>query len=182
MARSSISVFAVSRTGNRGAASMLESAIDNLAFGEDGCDFNVFTVYPEDDSEFPGTPGVTLYNGTPGNLVLKIIPLCLLHRFLSLFRIRLSGPGAGMKALFSSDAVLIIGGTTFSDRQPVKIAYNVACLLPAVILGKRSMMYSQTLGPFRKWYNRLAGTIKRTRYRPPQRRHFHRFSLHAGCA
>ena len=138
---------------------MLESAIDNLAFGEGGCDFNIFTVYPKDDSEFPGTPGVRLFNGTPRNLVLKIIPLCVLHRFLSFFRIRLSGPGADMKGLFSSDAVLIIGGTTFSDEQPLKIAYNVACLRPAVLLRKRSMMYSQTLGPFRKWYNRLAGKM-----------------------
>ena len=64
-----------------------------------------------------------------------------------------------MKALFSCDAVLIIGGTTFSDEQPLKIAYNVACLMPAVILRKRSMMYSQTLGPFKKWYNRLAGRM-----------------------
>ncbi len=138
---------------------MLESAIDNLSHGPEGCDFNIFTVYPGDDSEFPRTPGVRLFDGTPRNLVLKIIPLCILRRFLSFFRIPFPGRGEAMKALFSSDAVLIIGGTTFSDEQPVKIVYNVACLIPAIILGKRSMMYSQTLGPFGKWYNRLACRI-----------------------
>jgi polysaccharide pyruvyl transferase WcaK-like protein len=157
LARSIVSVFAVSRTGNRGAASMLESAIDNLAKGDDGCDFNVFTVYPRDDARVPPTPHVTLYNGTPLNLVLKLIPLCLLARILMTLRIKppASALGAEMRAIFESGAVLIIGGTTFSDAQILKITYNIACLLPAILLGKRSMMYSQTLGPFRKPFNRV---------------------------
>lgn len=161
MARSTVSVFAVSRTGNRGAASMLESAIDNLIEGENGCNFNVFTVYPHEDKKVSSTPNVKLYNGTPFNLAFKLIPLCALDRFLSLMRIRVAPEGLGkdMMALKSSDVILIIGGTTFSDAQPLKILYNIACLLPAILLGKRSMMYSQTLGPIRKWFNRLAGKI-----------------------
>lgn len=159
MARSTVSVFAVSRTGNRGAASMVESAIDNLVDGESGCNFNVFTVYPRDDAQVPPTPNVKLFNGTPVNLAFKLIPLCALDRMLSILKIKIpmGALGKDMKALKSSDAILIIGGTTFSDAQPLKIAYNVACLLPAILLGKRSMMYSQTLGPFKKWFNRLAG-------------------------
>ncbi len=162
MARSSISVFAVSRTGNRGAASMLESAIDNLSPGENGCDFNVFTVYPRDDAEFPKTGHVTLFDGTPASLVFRIIPFCILYRLLSAVGIKLRPESMtpGMKALVLSDAVVIIGGTTFSDAQLFKIPYNAACLLPAVILGKRSMMYSQTMGPMKKRFNRaLSGFL-----------------------
>jgi colanic acid/amylovoran biosynthesis protein len=161
MTKRALSVFAVSRTGNRGAVSMLESAIDNLVSGENGCTFNVFTVYPRDDAKLQATPGVNLLDGTPVNLALKIIPLCMLYRMLRACGIKLAASAFGteLKALIASDAVLIIGGTTFSDAQPLKILYNVICLLPAIVLGKRSMMYSETLGPFKKWYNRIAGKM-----------------------
>lgn len=149
--------FAVSRTGNRGAVSMLESAIDYLTARERGGRVNVFTVYPRADRALPPAPGVALHSGTPWNLVFKLIPLCLLYRLLKVLRLR-PGPGAlgrEMKALLESDVCLMIGGTTFTDAQPVKLPWNLACLLPAIILGKPSMMYSQTLGPFRMALNRL---------------------------
>ena len=135
---------------------MLESAIDNLSPGDDGCDFNVFTVYPRDDTAFPKTEHVTLFNGSPAALIFRIIPFCLVYRLLSSMgvRMRREFQAPDLKALVLSDAVLIIGGTTFSDAQLFKIPYNAACLLPAIILGKRSMMYSQTMGPMKKGFNR----------------------------
>jgi len=63
--------------------------------------------------------------------------------------------GTAMQALLESDLVIAAGGTTFSDAQLFKVVYNMACLLLAIILRKRSMMYSQTIGPFRNPFNRL---------------------------
>jgi colanic acid/amylovoran biosynthesis protein len=151
------STFADSRTGNRGAVSMLESAIDHLTSNQHPGKVNVFTVYPKADMKLPPTPYVDLYNGTPANLIFKLIPLCLLYKLLNVFNVRVPKGALGreMQALLDTELCLMIGGTTFSDAQPIKIPYNIACLLPAIILGKKSMMYSQTLGPFNKAWNRL---------------------------
>ena len=50
------SAFADSRTGNRGAVSMLESAIDHLTDAEHPGRVNVFSVYPKADKKLPPTP------------------------------------------------------------------------------------------------------------------------------
>jgi colanic acid/amylovoran biosynthesis protein len=151
------SAFAVSRTGNRGAVSMLESAIDHLTAQEPNGEVNVFSVYPEVDQKLPPTAGVRLYDGTPKNLAFKIIPLCIFYRLAKVLGIKVDEHKLGpeMEALLATDVCLMIGGTTFSDAQPVKIIYNALCLLPAILLGKKAMMYSQTLGPFNTWYNRV---------------------------
>jgi colanic acid/amylovoran biosynthesis protein len=151
------SVFADSRTGNRGAVSMLESAIDYLTAAEHPGRVNVFTVYPKADKKLPPTPNVFLYNGTPAKLAFKLVPLCLLYRLTQGLHIKTtpSSWGVAMQALLESDACLMIGGTTFTDAKLFKIIYNVLCLLPAIILRKKSMMYSQTLGPFKTAFNRI---------------------------
>lgn len=151
-------VFAVSRTGNRGAVSMLESAIDYLTAPQFGGVIDVFTVYPKRDRAATPRPNVNLYGGTPAHLVFKLIPLTLLHRLLRVMHLPMAKRvwGRSMNALLRADAVLLIGGTTFTDAQPLKVIYNVACVLPAILLGKRIVFYSQTLGPFRTRFNRVA--------------------------
>jgi len=152
------SAFADSRTGNRGAVSMLESAIDHLTDEAHPGVVNVFSVYPKADKKLPQTPRVNLYNGTPLNLVTKLIPLSILYRLGRALGISFKPGafGAAMQALLDTDVCLMIGGTTFSDAQLFKVPYNVACLLPAIILGKKAIMYSQTLGPFKNPLNRWA--------------------------
>lgn len=151
------SAFAVSLTGNRGAVSMLEAAIDHLTGPETRGVVNVFTVYPRADARRPARQNVRLYSGTPINLVFKLIPLCLLYRLAKLLHLPLPAWiwGKQMRALLDTDVCLMIGGTTFSDAKPIKVPYNVACLLPAILLKKKAMMYSQTLGPFRRRFNRF---------------------------
>ncbi len=150
--------FAVSRTGNRGAVSMLEAAIDHLTKPEVGGIVEVFTVYPKADRAIAATPNINLHNGTPRNLVLKLVPLSVLYWILHALRLAPAARSWGreMRALIECDVVLLIGGTTFSDAQLAKVIYNVACALPAIFLGKKTMYYSQTLGPFKKMSNRLA--------------------------
>jgi len=150
------SFFAVSRTGNRGAVSMLESAIDHLTAEACGGTVHVFTVYPKQDQRAKPRPKVDLLNGSPFNLAFKLIPLCLLYCFTRLLRLPIPDAlwGKEMGALLESDVCVIAGGTTFTDAQVFKVPYNVACILPALLLGKRSMLYSQTLGPFKHPFNR----------------------------
>ena len=156
--RPRFSFFAVSRTGNRGAVSMLESAIDYLTSESAQGIVEVFTVYPAQDKALARPrPNVNQHNGTPANLVLKLIPLSVIYRFFSLLGIHLPHRvfGADMAALLDSDVCVIAGGTTFSDAQLLKVIYNVACVLPAIILNKKTMLYSQTMGPFKNLLNRI---------------------------
>ena len=156
--RPRFSFFAVSRTGNRGAVSMLESAIDHLTSQSAQGIVEVFTVYPAQDKALAEPrPNVNQHNGTPVDLVFKLIPLCAIYRLLSLFRIHLPHRvfGADMAALLDSHVCVIAGGTTFSDAQLLKVIYNVACVLPAIILNKKTMLYSQTMGPFKNCFNRI---------------------------
>ena len=154
--RAVFSAFADARTGNRGAVSMLESAIDHLTAGRDGT-MNVFTVYPRADRKLPPTPHVHLHSGTPLALAGRLIPLSLLYALGRRLGLKLPGRllGRSMRALLDTDVCLMIGGTTFNDSMLFKVPYNVACLLPAILLGKKAILYSQTLGPFRSRLNRV---------------------------
>ena len=55
--------FADSLSGNRGAVSMLQSAIDNLTVR--GVRINVFSVYYRRDRRLTPQPGVQVVDGTP---------------------------------------------------------------------------------------------------------------------
>lgn len=149
------SAFAVSLTGNRGAVSMLVSAIDNLIGNNQKAHLTVFTVYPKSDEAVELPLRVALHNGSPSRLAFYLVPLCLLYRVASFFRLSFRRLPRDLQVLTDTDVVLAIGGTTFSDAQLFKVIYNVLCLLPGIILNKPIMLYSQTLGPFENRLNRL---------------------------
>lgn len=148
--------FADSLSGNRGAVSMLQSAIDNLTVR--GVRINVFSVYYRRDRRLTPQPGVQVVDGTPLSLVFRLTPLAVLYRILrgmGMRRVpRCFGPH--FAALAEADVALMIGGTTFSDAQKIKVIFNVFCMLPAILLGKKAIMYSQTMGPFATFFNRTA--------------------------
>jgi colanic acid/amylovoran biosynthesis protein len=152
------SFFAVSRTGNRGAVSMLESAIDHLVDRAGDGFAHVFTVYPEQDRKMAKPrENTVLHSGTPLALAFRLIPLSILCRLLQGLRLPIPKRwlGRDMAALLESEVVIIAGGTTFSDAQKFKVLYNVACIAPAIILGKKSMLYSQTIGPMKHPWTRF---------------------------
>lgn len=151
------STIAVPRTGNRGSVAMLESAIDHLSAPPHNGRIHVFSYYPKIDKTVFPRPGVDVLNGTPANLAFKLVPLSFLYRLAKAFRLPIPGRvwGKEMGALLESDVILLIGGTTFKDDKFYKVPWNVACVLPGIFLGKKQMMYSQTLGPFTRFFNRV---------------------------
>lgn len=157
MKKINISTFAVALTGNKGAVSMLESIIDNFSKEFSGSQFHVFTVYPTEDRKSNKYKNVQLWNGSPVALILYLIPFSFLIWVLRKVHIHLPNAllGKSVRALVDSDLVLEVGGTTFTDAQPLKVIYNVTCMLPPVLLNKKIMMYSQTVGPFNSAFNRF---------------------------
>jgi polysaccharide pyruvyl transferase WcaK-like protein len=133
---------------------MLVSAIDHLTRPERGSHVAVFTVYPKADAQVQLPPGVSLHNGSPRSLLFRLAPLCIVYRCAAILHLPTRRWPQDLQTLLDTDVVLAIGGTTFSDAQLLKVIYNVLCLLPAFLLGKPVMMYSQTLGPFQQPLNR----------------------------
>lgn len=148
--------FAVPLTGNRGSVSMLTSLMDHLLKNDPEAHIHVFTYYPKKEKHLPHPDTVSIHNGSPFNLAFKLIPLCLAYRFLRWARIPIPDRSFGveMQALLDTDVCLWVGGTTFNDSKLYKVPWNVAACLPGILLKKKNIFVSQTMGPFRRFLNR----------------------------
>jgi len=153
-----ISTFGVPMSGNKGSASMLQGILDSLPAEIGDVTFNVFTYYPKIDIKLNKAKNVNVLSGTPLSLALYLIPVSFIIYLMGKIKIKLPGRvyGRGVRELIESDIIIEAGGTTFKDEKLVKILFNVACLLPGILLQKKVIKYSQTMGPFKKAFNRIA--------------------------
>lgn len=153
-----ISTIAVPLSGNRGSSSMLMSIIENLSRENGDVRFNVLSYYPKVDRRKNRWDNVVIMSGTPVNILFKIVPVSVIYYVLSLMRVKM--PRWMMcnevKALLGSDLYVAVGGTTFNDAKILKVVFNVLCLLPAVCLRLKLVLYTQTIGPFDNKFNRIA--------------------------
>ena len=150
-----LATFAVPLSGNKGSASMLLGLRD--AFAKAGIDarFAVFSYYPERDGNVAGElENVTVHPGHPRDIFFKLLPGLLLSTFVRRF---VPAVWRGhIQVLRDSDAVLLVGGTTFCDTMLFKVPWNVLAALPAYWLHRPTVFLSQTVGPCRNMLNRLA--------------------------
>jgi len=148
--------FAVPLTGNRGSVSMLTSMADSLFRHDPACRINVFTYYPRKERNLPHPEHMRIHNGGPFNLAFKLVPLCMCYRIAKALGLSIPDRwwGEEMQALIDTDVCLWIGGTTFNDSKLYKVPWNVASCLPGILLGKKCLFASQTMGPFRNPLNR----------------------------
>ena len=134
---------------------MLQAGLDLIPEYVDDAHFNVLSVYPGADRRLNRDDRVDVVPARPWQLML-MTPLALVGRVL---------PPAlklmpALRALRRSDLLIDMGGISFVDgRGGMTLAYNVACILPALILGKKVLKYSQALGPFHTLLNRLAARL-----------------------
>lgn len=146
-------IVASTFTGNLGGASMLEASIQTIMKRDPKAHFYVYTVYPERDAAANRYPNVEVFSAKPLVLALIINPLALLYKVLVplrslLARIRLLRP------LAEADVYLDQGGVTFVKGRAVFLIYNVATILPALIVGVPVVKCSQALGAFDTWLNK----------------------------
>jgi len=134
---------------------MLQAGLDLIPEYVDDAHFNVLSVYPGADRRLNRDDRVDVVPAKPWQLML-MTPLALVGRVL---------PPAlklmpALRALKRSDLLIDMGGISFVDgRGGMTLTYNVACILPALILGKKVLKYSQALGPFHTSLNRLAARL-----------------------
>lgn len=154
---SSVAIIAATFHGNRGAEAMLSTAIGVLS---ERCGpqlrFEVFSYYPTVDRQLVSDPRVRIFSSTPAHLVLVLLPGAVLHRLLGVLRLhRLQGLlPASVRALARSRALLCLAGVSFIDGRARFLPFNIATILPAMILGVPVVKLSQAMGPFCTWPNR----------------------------
>lgn len=157
-----VSIIAATFYGNRGAEAMLSTTIGLLreTFGREvRC--NVFSYYPARDRDLVQDAQVSIHPATPAYLVLALLPGALLHRLLGGLRLRWLQERlpASVRALARSGALVCLAGVSFVDGRDKFIPFNIATLLPALLLGVPVVKFAQAMGPFRSLTNRLAARL-----------------------
>ncbi len=150
-----IAIIGATFSGNKGAASMLQAGLDVIPEYVENARFKVVSVYPDADRQLNKDCRVEVVAARPWQLMI-MTPLALLGRVVP----PILNLMPALRALKQSDLVIDMGGISFVDgRGPLTLAYNVACILPAVIMRKKILKYSQALGPFRSLLNRAAARL-----------------------
>ena len=146
-------------SGNKGAAAMLEAAIEGLSARVPGIRFTLYSMYPEEDRQLNGYSNLEIVSAGPFTLGVIINSLALLHRILPPLRPVIERRSAAIRALSEADVMLDQGGITFSDGREKFLLYNVASVLPALMLGVPVVKCAQAIGPFENRLNRLVARV-----------------------
>jgi len=158
-----IAITAASYSGNKGAAAMLQSSISQLRrqYG-DRLNIYLMSVYPVQDRQQCPHDFVKIIPAQPQRVLFHAFPCAVLYRlFFWCAPVRkLLLKNRMLKAYRDTDLVVDEAGIAFVDSRGVVMnTYAFACAAIPLLLGVPVMKYSQALGPFENWYNRLLAGI-----------------------
>lgn len=153
-----ITVIGSALSGNKGAAAMLESAVQTLGERLGEVEFTLLSMYPAEDRAQNPYPNLEVVAADPKTLGVTINSLALAHRLLPPLRPLLRRHRA-IRALADSDVLLDQGGITFTDGREKFLLYNVASILPALNLGTPVFKCAQAVGPFKNPINRIVSKV-----------------------
>lgn len=154
-----ITIIGSALSGNKGAAAMLESAIQTLGERLDNPRFTLFSMYPREDREQNHYENLDIVAANPKQLGVTINTLALAYRILPFLRPLLRKRSKAIAALASSQVLLDQGGITFTDGREKFLLYNVASILPALNTGTPVFKCAQAVGPFENPINRRAAKL-----------------------
>lgn len=144
--------------GNKGAASMLEAAIQTLSRADADASFCLLSMYPAGDAQLNTYKSLEVLRADPVYLGIVINSLALLYRLLPPLR-GLLRRNRQICAIAEADVFLDQGGITFVDGREVFLLYNLASILPAFFIGTPVIKCSQAMGPFKGRLNRFLASI-----------------------
>lgn len=151
-----ITIIGSALSGNKGAAAMLESAVQTLGERLGEVDFTLLSMYPEEDSAQNPYGNLEIVAANPRQLGVTINVLALAHRLLPFLRGTIRKRSKAVRALVESDVLLDQGGITFTDGREKFLLYNIASILPAMNTGTPVFKCAQAVGPFTNPVNRWA--------------------------
>jgi colanic acid/amylovoran biosynthesis protein len=152
-----ISIIGGTIWGNRGAESMLVTAIGRVRAEFPNARFNVFSYYPAKDRELVRDKAITILSGKPLSLATRHFFGALIGSLCRKMFGKLPGDEFFKiaRALAESDMVLDIGGITFSDGREKYLPFNILSIWPAMMLGVPVVKMAQAVGPFKDPLNRF---------------------------
>jgi len=146
---------------NKGTAALLHSQIGALKIRFPETEFWVFTYYPklenylkEDYVQFFEILGKFSKRHFLKNLkTLNVLLWCLLWRFFNFFGLNLKLTG-DLRKYYLADMIINTGGDGLTEDYgtPLNVVIN---LIFGIILRKKVVIYAESIGSFKKWYNRL---------------------------
>jgi polysaccharide pyruvyl transferase WcaK-like protein len=139
--------------GNKGAASMLEASIQTISKEDKQAKFTLLSLFPDKDAEQNNYNNLKIISAKPIELALIINTLAILYKILVPFR-KLFLRNSAIKSIVEADVFLDQGGITFVDGRSKYLLYNVASILPALVIGVPVVKCSQALGPFNSFLNK----------------------------
>lgn len=154
-----IAITAASYSGNKGAAAMLQSSIQQLReiYGE-RLHIDLMSVYPSEDIRQCPHDFVKIIPTQPQKLVFAAFPCAVLYQLFSwcLPLRMLLLKNKIIKAYAEVDLVLDEAGIAFADsRGFVMNTYAGICMAVPLLMGVPLVKYAQALGPFQNDYNRF---------------------------
>ena len=154
-----VAITAASYSGNKGAAAMLQSSIEQLEekYGE-GLKINLMSVYPTEDKKQVPYDFVNVVSCKPEQLLFIAFPLACLYKILKwcLPIRKLLECNKIIKAYTMTDLCLDEAGISFVDsRGFVMNTYAFVCAAVPMLLGTPVVKYSQAMGTFKNGWNRF---------------------------
>lgn len=152
-----VTIIGATLSGNKGAAAMLQSVLENLPPLVGEVRFSVLSVYPDKDERLNDDDRVEIVPAKPIALMFTVsmammwAALRWLHLPPNLLR-----RNSLLLALERCDLLIDLSGISFTDGRVIELVYNIVCILPALLLGKKIIKYSQAMGPFRTAPNHWA--------------------------
>jgi colanic acid/amylovoran biosynthesis protein len=146
-------------SGNKGAAAMLESSIQTLGARYPDAKFTLLSMYPHEDAAQNPYKNLSIVPASPFELGVKINSAALAYRILPFMRGYIRRKSEAVRALTEADVLLDQGGITFVDGREKFLIYNIASILPALMVKTPVVKCAQALGPFQSPINNLASRI-----------------------
>jgi coenzyme F420-reducing hydrogenase beta subunit/polysaccharide pyruvyl transferase WcaK-like protein len=149
-------------SANKGAASMLQSVIDNAEKVAPNARVVVLSTYPEQDRIENPNGRVEVVSLTPLELLFPTLPLAILvfaARLLG-WRGRTFARTRALRELLDAAVVADLAGISFSDGRGLPtLAYNVLMTGIPLLVGAPVVKCAQALGSFESTLNRLAARL-----------------------
>lgn len=144
-----------------GGAAMFAAVLENLTKLQNPPEIKLLSILPKKDRIVANRLScrASIINSNYILLLLVYLPLCVaFYPFLRLKMVRwLLCRIPYFAALENATVVIDLAGIAFVDGRGFPLlVYNVACCLPASLMGKPVVKMAQALGPFNKVANRLA--------------------------
>jgi polysaccharide pyruvyl transferase WcaK-like protein len=161
-----IAIVGVTLSGNMGGQAMLIATLEAMRQRCPGCQFDLLSIYPEADRKLNNIADLNIVPAPAPQLVGLYLPLSvILWGLIKLPLVRqILSRIPYFQALLRAHLVIDLCGISFVDGRGLPLLlYNMACCLPAIILGTPVVKLAQAVGPFKQTLNRYAAKFTLSR-------------------